>query len=196
VLLTNENVQVLDSMEKRLHELRDRILAGSGGIEVYRDSGHNTAVRRFRTIWVLTLMALLVSAVAPQASASWQCEGRTCGTTLWFCCCLSPDAPKDANCGSAGTTAEGSGTAACPSDCNCVLTVEAPDDARFVSPVGLAAPVFHPVLLPQAPVLLGPMPTEIVARSIDTRGPPRTPICLATPVLRGPPALMSSTIGS
>ena len=55
------------------------------------------------------------------------------------------------------------------------------------APSLLAAP-FHPVLLPAAPEIGVPLPTGIVARFVELRGPPVRRPQLASPSLRAPPA--------
>lgn len=138
---------------------------------------------------------MLVTAFVPQALAAWECEGRTCGTSLWFCCCVEPEGPRDANCGTEATTTGNAGNADCPAACNCVLTVKAVESGRIASAPTASQTVQTAVTLPQAPILVEPVPTEVVARSIESRGPPAPKVCLATPVLRGPPALTFSTVG-
>lgn len=138
---------------------------------------------------------MLTTAGAPQALASWECEGRTCGTSLWFCCCSTPEGPQDPNCGTGAATTGAAGMA-CPAACNCVLTVESVESARAAMAVS-AHQVFHaPAALSQAPFLVEPLPTEVVARSFESRGPPASKTCLSTPALRGPPALTFTPIGS
>lgn len=150
-------------------------------------------MNRWRTIWIFALLVTLWSALVPQAAASWECEGRTCGTAL-LCCCMGPDAARDANCRTDAAPSQATGTSDCPASCNCVLAVQTPETARPAA--GIAAPLLHVALLPQAPGLVGPLPSEVVARSIEPRGPPAPHTCLSTPVLRGPPALTLSTIGT
>jgi hypothetical protein len=155
-------------------------------------------VRRFRTFWLLALAAMLVTAFAPQAFAAWQCDGRVCGTTLWFCCCISPTGQQDVNCGDQKVRAEGpaAGALGCPSECNCVLTLKGAENGRLGA---ATAPMVVVHALPAvlvSPCLVEPVPTEVVARSLGSRGPPAPKVCLATPVLRGPPALTIPSIGS
>ena len=141
---------------------------------------------------------MLVTAFAPQAFAAWQCDGRVCGITLWFCCCVSPTGQQDANCGGSQVRTEqrAAGTLDCPSDCNCVLTLKAAENGRLGA---ATAPVLVVHALPAlliSPCLVQSLPTEVVARSLGSRGPPVRKPCLATPVLRGPPALAFPSIGS
>lgn len=156
---------------------------------------NNRPVRRSRTIWFLTLTILLLSWAAPSALATWVCEGRTCGTTLWFCCCVSPTEAKDGNCGEGAASAFGSARS-CQSDCNCVLTMRVAEVTTQTANSITVAPLLLPALLPHAPVCYGPVPTEVTARSIETRGPPLSRVALSVPTLRGPPAPDVSTIGS
>jgi len=157
--------------------------------------GNNNRVRYFRTIWVLALVAMLVTAFVPQAVASWVCEGRTCGIALWFCCCSAPEDSQDPNCASA-PRAVADGVSNCPANCNCVLTVTNADGSRPSYAATFVAPLYAPALVVPKVSYHGPVPTELLAHSIESRGPPRASICLATPALRGPPCLNASLIGS
>lgn len=149
---------------------------------------------RHRTIWLWTLLALVFSLISPAAQAAWQCEGRTCGTSLWFCCCAAPQAERDANCEDrSGSRERGAGTA-CAAKCECTLTVRTLDAERR-SPGLSAAPDFHPVLLLPAVQILPSFPAEQAARPIESRGPPPRPASLPAAGLRGPPSLTSLFIG-
>lgn len=155
-------------------------------------------VRHFRTFWILALVAILVAALAPQTLAAWQCEGRTCGTSLWVCCCVATASQQDENCGGQplAVKVKAAGGIGCASDCNCVLTVKSAENGRLSA---LAMPhltVQTAVVQPQVCLFPEPLPNEVVARSSEDRGPPPPKVCLASPVLRGPPALTFSPIGS
>ena len=143
-------------------------------------------------IWLAALLATFLSTFSP-VFAAWECEGRTCGTTLWFCCCASPEEARDANCG--GEAPATGAAAACPSECQCVLTVRSADSSRSAPSAAVTSPDRHPAELPRPPALAGPLPGELTARSLERRGPPLPSACLVTPVLRGPPVLTPLTIG-
>lgn len=150
-------------------------------------------MRVLRTIWLLGVLALLFSAVAPEALASWQCEGRACGISMWACCCIGPAGARDQQCASlqsAGNSLaeRGAGVSACPSNCKCEMITRSVESIRPAITVSLSAP-YHCPALPVAPVSLGQVPTQRLAHSIESRGPPLPLLCLSTPVLRGPPAL-------
>lgn len=166
-----------------------------GTVGVQNCSGHNTAVRRFRCFWLLALLAVLYTTLAPQALASWACEGRTCGTSFWACCCIGPETAQDGNCRSEVSIPDGEASAACPAECNCVLTVTSAHSPRPSTPAHELLPVFVAALLPLGSPVLDPLPTEALVQAIETRGPPIPVLCLATPVLRGPPVLMLPVIG-
>lgn len=158
---------------------------------------NNTGVKSFRNVWILALVAMLTTAFAPQALAAWQCEGRTCGVSLWSCCCVSTDGQQDVNCGGDQAKTKSLNTAAqgCNTDCNCVLTVKAAENGRVGQTATPLLMTYALAALPEHPPLVEPLPTERIARAVENRGPPAPKICLATPVLRGPPALTSSHIG-
>jgi hypothetical protein len=154
---------------------------------------YNNGVRPFRTLWLLALVAILSAAFVPAALATWVCEGRACGTSWLACCCASPQAGRDANCGS-GPAVEGA-AARCLTECNCVLTVTSQDTVRGRLDPGSSIPLELPCLL-QGPLLDTPsVPAERLLRTAETRGPPLLAYWLAAPDLRGPPALIPS-IGS
>lgn len=159
---------------------------------------NNRPVRNFRRVWLLALVAMLVTAFAPQALAAWQCEGRTCGISFWFCCCVSTDEQRDTNCGKDTVKAERPTTAAlgCSTDCNCVLTLKSAESGRAVQALTPLLVVHALAALPQIPNLVEPLPTERIARATESRGPPAPKLCLATPALRGPPSLTFPFIGS
>ena len=152
-------------------------------------------VRRFRTIWTLGLFLLLWSTAAPQAFASWSCDGRVCSTG-WSCCCVLPTPSQDRNCGVASAGPATGMAGVCAASCACVSTVQSWDVDRSAAVLAVHVPIIHVALMPPPPAHLGPLPTELVARSHSLRGPPPTAGHLFTPALRGPPALTSPTIGS
>jgi hypothetical protein len=144
-------------------------------------------VIHFRTLWRLALLALLLSVCSPEARASWQCEGRTCGTSLWFCCCVSPVNAQDSNCPTAVRTASTRNAQVCPSECQCVLTVSAVDtEVASTSPLAVA-PHYCPALATRRVAFVVPVPTGGTIRSVEGRGPPPRPIVFASPSLRAPP---------
>lgn len=153
------------------------------------------AVRRFRSIWLLVAFGLLVTTFAPEALASWQCEGRTCGTTLWFCCCKAPTTAQDANCATAQTQEEEGASAGCPAGCNCVLTVRSADEGRTPSTQAVAhtAPV---AWIGIARTMHIALPKATYLSRVEGRGPPLLNVCFVTPVLRGPPVLTPNLSGS
>jgi hypothetical protein len=145
-------------------------------------------VRRNRTIWLLALLAILSGAVAPQALATWVCEGRACGTTRWVCCCLTQGAAEVDACPDPyqGTVQAPEGS--CPSsDCQCQMTLaESETGATLVAPTTIA-PVWHVTALPPGRVVIHCLPTEKIARTAESRGPPRPIVAFASPLLRAPP---------
>lgn len=147
---------------------------------------HNKGVRLRRTIWGVTLLALFAFGFAPRAVANWQCEGRTCGTTVWACCCALPDNARDENCGRPGGRRPSEG--ACASECGCILVVQAVCRATAAriggSCVSLIVPSF---VAPASPAVELPEQT-VVARLAQSRGPPPVRISFVIPSLRAPPA--------
>jgi hypothetical protein len=129
---------------------------------------------------------MLLSAVIRPAQAMWQCEGENCGTTPWFCCCESPQDAQDENCKKSTELAKHSGE--CPSDCGCTLTIQSADAATVSTLSSLSVGQFYPLLLPQAPVA-APVALNLVARAIETRGPPPSSVVLSSAPLRAPPAV-------
>lgn len=94
---------------------------------------------------------------------------------------------QDGNCeAKAGPTANGDASA-CGADCNCTPSVRAADTDRRSDRAILQIPVPQPAVLPLPPAYELPLPSEVVARSYELRGPPPTGIALDTPTLRGPP---------
>ena len=153
----------------------------------------NDPVIRPRLFWVFALVAVLSTALAPQAFASWVCEGRTCGITLLLCCCTSPDAGRDAKCDTGSRTQ--SGSSVCPASCECVLTVSNLDTTR-PTPISLqVAPAELFALLPVTFHYVAPSPAEELPHLGETRGPPPRVLALGTPTLRGPPSLTFPHIG-
>ena len=149
-----------------------------------------TVVKPLRTISLWVVVALVLSGSASGASASWQCEGRTCGTSMWFCCCAAPDGSRDLRCDAPnGPSASNGATNACPAGCSCVMVVRNVDHHRANAPAHNVAPAYHPVMLPPALGLLPTLPTERVARAAALRGPPPASSAVAAPTLRGPPSL-------
>jgi hypothetical protein len=146
---------------------------------------HNNRVKRRHTIRLASLLALLLGVFTPRASAFWQCEDRTCGTTPWFCCCVSPTDARDANCGQTRTPAnDGS---ACPASCNCVRTLVVMDAARLSAAPAFPIPDLHPVMLCESPDSAAALVQELVVGALETRGPPPQRVTLTPPSLRAPP---------
>lgn len=157
-------------------------------------SADNTAVRTRRIIWLFTLCALLIGTLAPEALATWQCEGRACGTSLWFCCCLSPAESQDSRC--AGSLPAGrDGAGGCRTACNCVLTVRTPDPGRVSMagspPTVVLCDLGFPVVCYEVPAKI-----RMSARSFEGRGPPPLSLADAPTALRGPPCMTPSLIGT
>lgn len=84
---------------------------------------------------------------------------------------------------------------ACPAECECTLTVRSLDTERRTGTVVAVTPDFHVTPLLPAVLLLPMLPTEKVARQIESRGPPTSHDGLPAAGLRGPPALTFSAIG-
>lgn len=141
-------------------------------------------------LWFVALLALLVSTAAPQAFASWQCEGRACGSSPWQCCCFSLEKEGGDGCSSeAKRAAHDAHAGVCPSsDCRCTLVVQATDTTHPSAPAGLSVPHFALAMPQPAPVVPAPLPTEKVARSVESRGPPGPLVALTAHQLRGPPS--------
>jgi len=154
------------------------LLQGSG-------FGHNSGVRSLSTLRRLALFVLLLLVSAPEASGYWQCEGRACGVTPWLCCCESPVEARDAKCLHATRSPGGRGV--CPSGCNCVMTVR-PADVRQPDPAPRPSLAYLPALV-SAPLPAPELPhSELMARSIEARGPPLPLATVSAAVLRGPPS--------
>jgi hypothetical protein len=143
-------------------------------------------VKLRRTVWAVTLWVMLVSILAPHVHAAWECEGRTCSTSPWACCCDSQQAGKDSKC---ARPAQMPPSASCGSECGCELTIEAP---HFMCEAALPSPapiIYAPALLPQPPAVFVPLPSERIARAIEYRGPPPARYLTSPTQLRAPPAL-------
>lgn len=181
-------------MSVQTDRVRSRAVSQCGqqpAIAVPVDLPHNSRVRRYyssRSFWRLALFTLLLSICAPEALATWQCEGRTCGTTLWFCCCVSPTSAQDGNCPTSARpgTARG-GAQVCPSQCQCVLTVAATDTEATRVAATVAIADYVPAIVSPRPELPVPVPTGGAIRTVEGRGPPPRSSVFATPSLRAPP---------
>lgn len=145
-----------------------------------------------RILALLLLLTILWS--NGQAGAAWYCEGRACGVSPWWCCCVNPSGPsagRDAQCDKPARNPKPSsgGTALCASGCNCVMVVsQSTDNHTRPAPVApLPLPAFAlvpaPVALYAAPIL-----AEAGPHYIEARGPPRAAAALFSPFLRAPPA--------
>jgi hypothetical protein len=168
---------------------------GSGAV-----FGRILAVNRIASFWAHTLsqlafLAVLLLACAPQSSASWQCEGRVCGTSIWTCCCVTSSDSHDADCGPLPTAGHFSSSthaqeiSDCPAKCHCTvttqssgpttsLTSESPSLVAFLDGFVVAEPI-----VPELRVLRS---TEAVP-PMESRGPPANAVYFASPCLRGPP---------
>jgi hypothetical protein len=148
---------------------------------------------RLRTFLVFTLLAMLFTALAPQALASWVCEGRTCGIATQTCCCFAAAAARDPRCGNPRPVK--SGTSVCSSQCKCVLSSSILDSASTTQPIVQAVAAELPGLLPNAFEYHLPAPAVELPHQGEGRGPPPALRCFATPALRGPPSLTRSING-
>jgi hypothetical protein len=139
------------------------------------------------SIWLLTVFAMLCAAVAPPALATWQCEGRICGVTPWQCCCFSTGEGRDNGC--PAEIGDQTPAGACPSDrCRCTMTLTATEVGKPPAAAKMALRILLPALLPAASPLPEPLPAEKIARTLETRGPPRAPVAFRSLLLRAPPA--------
>jgi hypothetical protein len=133
---------------------------------------------------------MLLSCVSPtRVGAAWLCEGRICGTTLFYCCCNNPAGERDIRC--VQPTAGEAGAFACPTACNCVMVVN-PDMTISPTPV---VPLVHIVALLPSPFSPSSpsIPAETVIR-IETRGPPPSFAVLLPLGLRAPPLAWRSLV--
>lgn len=153
---------------------------------------HNGDMRRKRhssLLWLLPLCALLAAAFTPRADAVWQCEGRTCATTPWFCCCVLPASAQDPNCQRPSRVlgVEATASATCATACRCVLTARPTPDASLHAASDYRASVSCFVACMRGEVNPTPPRSNEVARITPRRGPPPSSVTLDTPSLRAPP---------
>lgn len=135
---------------------------------------------------MITLLGMILSSLlAPAAFATWECEGRTCSTSLWGCCCDSSAGARDSKCGISSRPAPARGV--CAAGCSCLLKIQAVPLPHHSFVPSVPVPVFYPVILPAAPAITVVVPTEAMARAIETRGPPVLSRPFALPSLRAPP---------
>lgn len=146
------------------------------------DVGVGKQFRSTRRTCLLIFVALLSVMVTPQAFAAWQCEGRSCGTTPWVCCCESPAEQRDENCRPLDRPLAGE---TCPSECQCVMV-------KISNPVtpaaGFSIAAVAPLALLHHSAPQTPSATmAILERITGTRGPPVLASALGPPSFRGPP---------
>lgn len=152
-----------------------------------------TFVRRRRTIWLVTLLALLVQTVATQARAAWQCEGKNCGATPWVCCCESPAGEFPGACGVSAPRAtsapRSSGHAGpCNADCGCTFVVDASGSDFSIASQDAIASVFALAHVDSARPDVAPLLPERFTRFLEGRGPPLRAFASGSSSLRAPPA--------
>lgn len=138
------------------------------------------------TSWFLAVIALL-SLAAPSVQAEWRCEGRVCGTTLWYCCCASPEGSRDPNCrrpsGSLGVGSD------CAAGCGCTLTLRPSGRPSVDAASSFPLADLHPSApLLESPSLEKPTEPRWLARSTESRGPPAQSLTAPPLGLRAPPA--------
>jgi hypothetical protein len=142
-----------------------------------------------RILAVLALLSCLLPSFG--VGVAWFCEGRQCGVSLWTCCCMSPDALRDSNC---GTTLHANDIAAsekttfsdCPAGCNCVMVSAETPASNVVPSVSLLVPPIALLPLPAPIYCVAPVEKPLVYGR-ETRGPPRQPLVFANLSLRAPP---------
>lgn len=143
-----------------------------------------TAMKLRFLSWLLAAAALVLGVEGNASSGTWRCEGRNCGITPWFCCCVSPAGQRDRNCRTARWP--GAARTLCPAICNCNMAVRALKWRRTgVTVLSLAVDspstppgVFDGFVVPAASVPL---------RYQAWRGPPYWSAVFRVPSLRGPP---------
>jgi hypothetical protein len=67
------------------------------------------------------------------------------------------------------------------------MTVRSSETALLPLAATTSLPVLHAAVLPAAPFMLEPLPTEKTPRSVETRGPPGPIVALSANQLRAPP---------
>lgn len=151
-------------------------------------------MKRFRINWLLALLAVMSLTISPQAYASWVCEGRSCGTSFFSCCCVSPEQVQDPNCSEKRESA-GAAEAPCATECGCVLTVRSADTTKSSVDNTWASNLLQAAALPKGWIEIeAPLRSEVPTPR-ETRGPPTGPASRRPPGLRAPPADASSRIG-
>ena len=146
----------------------------------------------FRRCFGYLLIALfgLSTVLCPVVEAAdvWQCEGRTCAVRLGGCCCVVPGGQKDPDCGQpARQSAPTTPGFACADGCGCVQVIT-DCDAHNAAVTPVKSFSFGFAVLP-APVTVyvAPALTDVVAHTIEARGPPVLAVALSSPSLRAPP---------
>jgi hypothetical protein len=143
--------------------------------------GYNVPMSGCLTIGLLAGVMLLTCAAPARIGAAWLCEGRICGTNLFYCCCNNPAGKRDIRCVQP-TTGE-AGAFACSTSCNCVMVVN-PDTT--ISPAPLVS-LTHMVALLPTPFCPTSLPTAEAVARIETRAPPPSFNVLPPINLRAPP---------
>lgn len=145
-------------------------------------------------VWHLAFFAMVLSAFAPRAGASWQCDGRICGVVAWICCCVQPTTDHDPNCGPSPAEAQkhfnsashSQEVGACVADCHCTMVVKNAKQPLsrtvFFSPSSISAVAVLPVAIVfQVPHTAG------VVQPLESRGPPPNAAFFPSHSLRAPP---------
>lgn len=141
----------------------------------------------------LPIMVLFQTLVAPLGSGYWSCEGRTCGVSIWACCCAAPGDHCDPTCRPRTPKKSDSSSdsrIASSGGCNCEMVsaaepvVQAPHPLWPLFELAAALPVIAPP--PVSPV------AEADVRLDVTRGPPLTLHLPGSSALRAPPCLCLS----
>ena len=154
------------------------------------------AFLRVAFLRVAALLMALWAGMAPASSATWQCEGRICGTSPWTCCCASPKpvtstSPQCDLQSSTRTThfqspLHVSEVAPCSVDCHCAMVVSERGAVVVQSHHVFVAPVLQVAVLPRAFELAAPLVVQS-SRPLPSRGPPCTFLSFVSPSLRAPP---------
>lgn len=144
---------------------------------------------------ILSLIAFFVLALFTSARAQsavvWVCEGKACGTTYGYCCCISPGGCHN-GCPEPGSTnrTEKSDTAGfANAGCECQMVLQSADPSTVPHAKVAAAFVSPPVILLETAVF--PVPVFIIQSSVaphaDPRGPPPAQHLASSLSLRAPP---------
>ena len=132
---------------------------------------------------IIMLLALILSVFTAELDcARWVLAD---GTTRQCCCLDLPFSILDLQRESLAPPA--SGAAVAPSDSTRTVG-EVPYPAGLTGTPGFSAPVLHVALLAGVAEFRVPLPTEVIARSRESRGPPLSRPTPDVPSLRAPPA--------